>query len=325
VLLASNTTAAREHAGEGPQGKDERQLHCLLDTDDENGRALAALMWGLTLETEAGTNLGSLEGASLHSFEEHEAFMSEIQLRVIVDKMAREASSQGTDGDEVMSKNGAVISKFSRDALEIGAAVGAVILDKIRKVFDLNWGDDAVFRVRNGAPKIMTKFKDKPYSYELLPEYANGSKKFPTVKSMNWGGKSATAKVIRGFTESTPVVQKCPNPRSISRLVIVPKLSPGQAKDDPDHGAFVCVSALSSTSASSRMPAPYLWQWTKLIKKPAHCKYFLQLDGANAYWSIPVCEESMRLTAFHTPDGIYCWNRLLMGAKPSSAVQHSAY
>ncbi len=45
----------------------------------------------------------------------------------------------------------------------------------------------------------------------------------------------------------------------------------------------------------------------------------------NAYWSIPVCEESKRLTAFHTPDGIYCWNRLLMGAKPSSAVQQSAY
>jgi hypothetical protein len=178
------------------------------------------------------------------SFEEHEAFMSEIQLRGIVDKMAREASSQGTNRGEVMSKNGAVNSKFSRDALEIGTAVGAVILDKVRKVFDLNWGDDAVFRVRNGAPKIMTKFKDKPYSYELLPEYANGSKKFSTVKSMNWEGKSATVKVIRGFTESTPVVQRCPNPWSISRLVIVPKLSPGQAKDDPDHGFRVCVNAL---------------------------------------------------------------------------------
>jgi hypothetical protein len=41
--------------------------------------------------------------------------MSQIQLRGIVDKMAREASSQGTDGDEVMTKNEA------RDALEIGA------------------------------------------------------------------------------------------------------------------------------------------------------------------------------------------------------------
>jgi hypothetical protein len=63
----------------------------------------------------------------------------------------------------------------------------------------------------------------------------NGSKKFHTVKSMNWEGKSATAKVTRGFTESTPVVQRCPDPRSISRLVIVPKLAPGpgQAKRGP--------------------------------------------------------------------------------------------
>jgi hypothetical protein len=167
--------------------------------------------------------------------------MSEIQLRRIVDKMAMESSEQGTDGNEVMVKDGKTFSKFSKDALEIGEDVGAFILDKVRKIFDLNKGDDAVFRTRNGAPKIMTKFKDKPYSYELFPEYANGSKKFPTVKSMNWEGKTATAKVIRGFTESTPVVQMCPNPRSISRLVIVPKVAPGRPKNGPDHGFRVCV------------------------------------------------------------------------------------
>lgn len=32
--------------------------------------------------------------------------MSEIQLRRMVDKMAREASSQGTDGDKVVAKYG---------------------------------------------------------------------------------------------------------------------------------------------------------------------------------------------------------------------------
>ena len=37
-----------------------------------------------------------------------------------------------------------------------------------------------------------------------------------------------------------------------------------------------------------------------------------------------MCDESKRLTAFHTPDGTHCWNRLLMGTKPSSAVQQSA-
>ncbi len=102
---------------------------------------------------------------------------------------------------------------------------------------------------------------------------------------MNWEGKSATAKVIRGFTESTLVVQRCPNPRSISRIVIVPKLAPGQAKDDPDHGFRVCVNALINKcikSDASTIPLA-----VDEIKKLAHCKYFLQLDGANAYWSIP--------------------------------------
>ncbi len=58
VLVASNTTAAREHAGAGPLAKDERQLHCLLDTDDENGQTFATLMRGLTIETDVGTNMG---------------------------------------------------------------------------------------------------------------------------------------------------------------------------------------------------------------------------------------------------------------------------
>ena len=33
----------------------------------------------------------------------------------------------------------------------------------------------------------------------------------------------------------------------------------------------------------------------------------------------------MKLTAFHTPDGLYYWDRLLIIAKPSSAVQQSPY
>ena len=55
--------------------------------------------------------------------------------------MAREASSQGTDGDKVVAKIwGIIIIKFFKGALEIGAAVSAVILDKVRKVFNLNEG-----------------------------------------------------------------------------------------------------------------------------------------------------------------------------------------
>ena len=63
--------------------------------------------------------------------------------------------------------------------------------------------NDSILTLSNGAPKIMTKFKDKPYSYELLPEYLHGEKKFPCVKAMNWEGKTATCSVIRGFVKAT--------------------------------------------------------------------------------------------------------------------------
>jgi hypothetical protein len=99
-----------------------------------------------------------------------EVYMTEIQLRRIVDRTSKEQQAHQSDGDETMTKNGETISKFSKEALEIGASVSAAILKKVKNVFDLNKGDDEVFRTKNGAPKIMTKFKDKPYSYELLPE-----------------------------------------------------------------------------------------------------------------------------------------------------------
>ena len=302
-LLASSTPVAKGYAQQKFNGFSDHS-HCLWKFDAKDLRALPPEEKEPSLNSGDRSTSNAIIRELFHSYAEHESYMSEIQLRRIADKMANEAAEQGTDGDEIMQKGGESISKFSKEALEMGAAVDEIILDKVRKVFDLNKGDDAVFWTKSGAPKIRTKFKDKPYSYELLPEYANGSKKFPTIKSMNWEGKTATAKVIRGFTSSTPVVQRCPNPRSISRLVIVPKLAPRQTKDDPDHGFRVCVNALINKCIkpdASTIPLA-----VDEIKKLAHCKFFLQLDGANAYWSIPVCEESMRLTAFHTPDGLYC-------------------
>jgi len=248
--------------------------------------------------------------------------MTEIQLKNIVDRMGSDPDTK-TDGDETTIKDGNKISKFSKEAMEIGKDVKEGLKVKVFRIFDKNAGNDAVFPTKNGSPKILTKFIDHPYSYELLPEYERGERKLPNTKAMNWEGKTYSAHVIRGFIKGTPVVERCPHPRSISKLVIVPKLAPGQSKDDPEHGFRVCVNALINKClkpCASTIPLA-----TDEITKLFNCKYFLQMDGMNAYWSIPVCEESKKLTAFHTPDGVYCWNRLLMGAKPSSAVQQSAY
>jgi hypothetical protein len=198
-----------------------------------------------------------------------------------------------------------------------------IILRKVYALYDYYVGEDRVLPVKNGAPRILTKYKDIPYSCELQPEYAAGNKKFTCIKAMEWTGKAASAQVIRGFVKRTPVVESCPLPLCISRLVIAPKFAPGQMKDDPDHGFRVCVNALINKCLkpyASTVPLA-----TDEFKKLHGYSYYLQIDGFSAYWSIPVCEESKILTAFHTPDGIHCWNRLMMGATPSSAVQQTAY
>ncbi len=118
-----------------------------------------------------------------------------------------------------------------------------MILKKIYILYDRYVGKDSVFPVSNEAPRIMTKYKDTPYTYELQPEYAKAERKFPCVKAMDWTGKTATAQVTRGFIRGTPVVEKCGSPLCISRLVMAPKFAPGQVKkDDPDHGFRVCVN-----------------------------------------------------------------------------------
>jgi hypothetical protein len=158
-----------------------------------------------------------------------EAYMSEIQLRrILVDRTAQEASEQQSDGDERMAmvKDEEDISKFSKEAMTLGDDVyevnkaAQITLKKVYLLYDKYAGEDKVFPIKNGAPKIMTKYKDVPYTYELQPEYAAGNKKFPCVKAMDWRGKIASAQVIRGFVKTTPVVEPCALPHSISRLVI---------------------------------------------------------------------------------------------------------
>ncbi len=152
-----------------------------------------------------------------------EAYMTEIQLRRIVDRTAQEASEQQSDGDERMVKDGEDISKFSKEAMTLGEDLyeannnAPIILRKVYMLYDKYVGEDKVFPIKNGAPRIMTKYKDIPYTYELQPEYAAGNKKFPCVKAMDWTGKTASAQVIRGFVKSTPVVEPCALPRCISR------------------------------------------------------------------------------------------------------------
>ncbi len=129
-----------------------------------------------------------------------EVYMTEIQLKriLVVDRTNQEQGNQ-LGWDEIMIKDGVSISKFSKEAMGLGKEVYAeegnvpTILKKVYILYDKYVGPDSAFPISNWAPRIMTK--DRPYSYELQPEYAS--------KAMDWTGKIATAHVIRGFIRGT--------------------------------------------------------------------------------------------------------------------------
>ena len=64
---------------------------------------------------------------------------------------------------------------------------------------------------------------------------------------------------------------------------------------------------------------------TDEIKKLHAFKYFLKMDAMNAFWSIPLDEESKKLMAFQTHEGVFAWSRLTMGCRPTSQVQQTAF
>ena len=111
--------------------------------------------------------------------------MSEVQIRNIVDRLDSEQAEQGTDGDETMTKNGHTISKFSRLAMVLDPKVCAEMRVALLELYDKHVGQDKVFPTKNGPPKILKQYKDKPYEYELRDEYKNGSLQLPSAKAFN--------------------------------------------------------------------------------------------------------------------------------------------
>ena len=45
----------------------------------------------------------------------------------------------------------------------------------------------------------------------------------------------------------------------------------------------------------------------------------------HAFWAIPLDEESKKLMAFQTHEGVVAWSRLTMGCRPTSQVQQTDF
>ena len=106
-----------------------------------------------------------------------EVYMTEIQLRRIVDRTSKE---QQSDGDETMVRDGKTISKFAKEAMNIGDEVYEYesILRKVYLVYERWVGDDSVFPLRNGAPKIMTSLRTNHTAMNYSPSISTARRSF---------------------------------------------------------------------------------------------------------------------------------------------------
>jgi hypothetical protein len=142
------------------------------------------------------------------------AFMSEIALQGLLDRT--KADEQDEDAMDMTVINGVRMSKYDIRALKVGHKVTPELRDALMKFNQDFLCENSVFPIKNGAPRILLEqFREVPYTLELLHQYTTGNKpkKLPTVGATYYQGKPATRKVLGHFVRTTPVVEKCDDPR----------------------------------------------------------------------------------------------------------------
>jgi hypothetical protein len=227
--------------------------------------------------------------------------MSEIALQGLLDRT--NAEEQDEEAMDMTVINGVRMSKYDIRALKKGLKVTPEMLHELVE-FNKNYvGENSVFPVKNGAPRILEQFRENPYTLELLDQYTTGNKpkKLPTVGAAYYQGKPATRKVLEHFVRTTPVVEKCDDPRCFSRLVIVPKRDPGTPKDAPPTSYRVTMDALVNNClkpVASTLPLA-----TDEIKKLHGKRFFLLCTPSGQFLSTrsPKSSWHSRLTKESLP------------------------
>ena len=121
-------------------------------------------------------------------------YMTEVQLQQIVQQ--QKISGDGTSELDMTTVNGKRVSKWSLEAITFGKAVNEVLRQKVLDFSKAYVGEDGVFPTKNGMPKILTQFLDKPYKFELRDEYkGDNPKALPSVRASprTCGGGTQTA------------------------------------------------------------------------------------------------------------------------------------
>ena len=121
-----------------------------------------------------------------------------------------------------------------------------------------------------------------------------------------------------GVFESVPVDD---NVQSISRLVPVPKKVEDPVSGTESVGVRITFDWRDLNKNLEKVHHEVMTV-EELKATLANSKVFSQVDVRDAFYQLPLDEESKRLTTFSTPWGLKRSTRLIQGALPSSAIFH---
>jgi hypothetical protein len=218
-------------------------------------------------------------------------FMSEVQLQGLLDRT--KPSKGDEEAMDMTTIDGIRISKYSIKAIKLGKKVSAKMRAEYEKFNAEHVGEDCVFPTKTAPQRFwsnsktsLTRLNYVMNSRRVLnPSHCQQLRQCIIMASLLYARCLSTLSV-----RTTPVVEKCDDPRCFSRLITVPKREPGSTKESPPTSYRVTIDALinhcSKPIASTLPPA------TDEIKKLHAFKYFLKMDAMNAFWSIPLDEES---------------------------------
>ena len=91
-------------------------------------------------------------------------YMTEVQLQQIVQQ--QKISGDDTSELDMTTVDGKRVSKRFLEAIAFGKAVNGLLRKRVLEFSQKYVGEDSIFPTKNGMPKILTQFLDKPYKLE---------------------------------------------------------------------------------------------------------------------------------------------------------------
>jgi transposase InsO family protein len=191
---------------------------------------------------------------------------------------------------------------LSKEQLERDVQIEPTLSENQRqRMTDFVWEFRQTFATDNQKPRLA---KVMPYTIEDNDQ---------PVYSLPFRRSPEERKIIRENVQQmldNGIIEECMSPYS-SPIVLVPK------RNSTAMRFCTAFNKLNKQITNVVWPLPKI---QSVFDSLGGNSYFSSIDACSAYWQIPLDPKTKYKTAFTTPEGSYCYNRLPFGLKTSPAV-----